>query len=113
MPTCNCMTAMQIFCVTLKFYFITAVPPRTRKPPNMTPPVPAVRCLPPKVPTKTLVDDSEDYATLCPVVNDDDTPTTTGTGDSGYGGPEEWKQHMHHPPPGKLYQIIYLIYPCL
>ena len=77
-------------------YFITAVPPRTRKPPNMTPPVPAVRHLPPNVPTKTLVDDSEDYATLCPIINDDDTPTT---GDSGYGGAEEWKQHMRYPPP--------------
>ena len=85
--------------MTLIFYFITAIPPRTRKPPNMTPPVPAVRRLPPTVPTKTLVDDSEDYATLCPVINDDDTPTTSGTGDSGYAGAEEWKKHMHHPPP--------------
>ena len=70
----------------------------------MTPP--AARCLPQKV-SKTLVNDSEDYATLCPVINDDDTPTTSGTGDSGYGGAEEWKQHLHHPPPGKLHQIIY------
>ena len=72
----------------------------------------AMRCLPPNIPTRTLVNDSEDYATLCPAINDDDTPTTTGTGDSGYAGPEEWKQHMHHPPPfeGK---IIYLVYPCL
>ena len=94
----------------LYFIFITAVPPRTRKPPNMTPPVPAVRRLSPKVPTKTLVDDSEDYATLYPVINDDDTPTTSGTGDSGYAGAEEWKQHMHHPPPGKLYQITSCMY---
>ena len=65
----------------------------------MTPPVPAVRRLSPKVPTKTLVDDSEDYATLSPVINDDEAPTTSGTGDSGYAGAEEWKKHMHHPPP--------------
>ena len=75
----------------------------------MTPPVPAVRRLPPKVPTKTLVD-SEDYATLCPVINDDDAPTTSGTGDSGYGGAEEWKQHMRYPPPfeGRNYIRLYL-----
>ena len=83
----------------LYFIFITAVPPRTRKPPNMTPPVPTVRHLSPKVPTRTLVDDSEDYATLFPVINDDEAPTTSGTGDSGYGGAEEWKQHMRYPPP--------------
>ena len=71
----------------------------------MTPP--AVRFFPPKVPTRTPVDDSEDYATLSPVINDDDAPTTSGTGDSGYGGPEEWKRHMRYPPPSKLYQIIY------
>ena len=81
------------------FIFITAVPPRTRKPASTTPPVPAVRRLPPKVLTKTPVDDSEDYATLYPVINDDDVPTTSGTGDSGYCGAEEWKQHMRYPPP--------------
>ena len=64
----------------------------------MTPPVPAVRRLSPKVPTKTLVDDSEDYATLSPVINDDEAPTTSGTGDSGYAGAEEWKKHMRYPP---------------
>ena len=62
---------------------------------------PAMRHLPPK--TKTPV------VTLSPDI-DDDVPTTSGTGDSGYSGAEEWKQHMHHPPPlkaSKLYQIIY------
>ena len=94
------MTYVFSFSFLLYFIFITAVPPRTRKPPNMTPPVPAVRRLSPKVPTKMLVDDSEDYATLSPVINDDDeAPTTSGTGDSGYGGAEEWKQHMRYPPP--------------
>ena len=61
---------------------------------------PAMRHLPPK--TKTPV------ITLSPDI-DDDAPTTSGTGDSGYSGAEEWKQHMHHPPPlkaSKLYQII-------
>ena len=83
--------------------FITAVLPQTT---TKTPP--ATRHLPPIIPTKTLVNDSEDYATLYPVINDDDeAPTTSGTGDSGYAGAEEWKQHMHHPPPGKLHQIIY------
>ena len=97
------------------FIFITAVPPRTRKPASTTPPVPAVRRLPPKVPTKTPVDDSEDYATLCPVINDDDVPTTSGTGDSGYCGVEEWKQHMQHPPPfeGKIVYLIYAVTICL
>ena len=74
----------------------------------MTPP--AVRFFPPTVPTRTPVDDSEDYATLSPVISDDDTPTTSGTGDSGYGGAEEWKRHMRYPPPGKLYQLY--IYIC-
>ena len=72
----------------------------------MTPP--AMRHLPPKIPTKTPV---EDYATLNPDTNDD-PPTTSGTGDSGYSGAEEWKQHMHYPPPlkaGKLYQIVSFI----
>ena len=91
-------------------YFITAVLPQTTRKKPMTPP--AMRCLPPNVPTKTLVDDSEDYATLSPVINDDEAPTTSGTGDSGYGGAEEWKKHMHHPPPFEG-EIIYLVYPCL
>ena len=91
---------MKILYIIYYFTF-TAVPPRTRKPASTTPPVPAVRRLPPKVPTKTPVDDSEDYATLCPVINDDDVPTTSGTGDSGYCGAEEWKQHMCYPPPFK------------
>ena len=81
--------------------FITAVLPQTATKKPMTPP--AMRPLPPTVPTRTLVNDSEGYATLCSVINDDDVPTTSGTGDSGYGGAEEWKQHMHHPPPSKLY----------
>jgi len=91
------------------FIFITAVPPRTRKPASTTPPVPAVRRLPPKVPTKTPVGDSEDYATLCPVINDDDAPTTSGTGDSGYCGAEEWRQHMRYPPTfeGKIISCMY------
>ena len=68
---------------------------------------PAMRRLPPKTPTKTPV---EDYVTLSPDI-EDDAPTTSGTGDSGYGGVEEWKQHMHHPPPlkaSKLYQIMHV-----
>ena len=69
---------------------------------------PAMRHLPPKIPTKTPV---EDYATLRPDI-DDDVPTTSGTGDSGYGGAEEWRQHIHHPPPGKLYQIRLQGYIC-
>ena len=63
---------------------------------------PAMRHLPLK--TKTPV------VTLSPDI-DDDAPTTSGTGDSGYSGAEEWKQHMHHPPPlkaSKLYQIMYV-----
>ena len=91
--------------MSILFIFITAVLPQTT---TKTPP--ATRHLPPTIPTKTLVDDSEDYATLSPVINDDEAPTTSGTGDSGYAGAEEWKQYMHHPPPGKLHQIIY---PCL
>ena len=49
------------------------------------------------------------YATLCPVINDDDVPATSGTGDSGYCGAEEWMKHIHYPPvsgAGMLYQII-------
>ena len=85
--------------------FITAVALQTKVKKPMTPPATRHLQLPPKIPTKTPV---EDYVTLSPDI-DDGAPTTSGTGDSGYSGAEEWKQHMHHPPPfkaGKLYQML-------
>jgi len=64
----------------------------------MNTPTPVARHPLPKVTMETSLDDSGDYATLSPVINDNDAPTNTGTDDSGFAELEQWRQHMHHPP---------------